>query len=558
MMSQCPNCKRAGAPDARFCDRCGTPLPDSTLISGAHGTSTAFKFGSFLTALSNLSFNYLKAILAAVTVLLVIIIIALSFASSGSLNSFSYLKDNELYYMSLSQSKGKQVSSDLLDGASTIGNLDEYIRISNDGKKIFFVDKYDGSGYDLYYKKTSKLKRDSEKLVSDVNHYDINDKGSLVTYIKDGGDLYQHNLREQSDKIDEDVTSFIASDDGKRIVYLKVDSESSTYAIDVYLSKSGKSGEAVLTGIESIYKISDDLKEIYYTQYNTLYKAKLGKDPEKLATDVSEIINIYDSGECYFVKISDDGVSSLYYFDGKSECMLISDGYYSYEDFASKSPVMVYCSGTSNGDTKEFAFKVAVGDKTFDLENGFSFDLNTEGNELRYLISSSDNTSSYTLYSSKITTKGVSDKKELDTKIYSGHYVSEYKYLYIKNYIPETTTGDIYLNNELVDKNVYCGYINYSETSKMLIYFTDVDDSNNATLKIFKGRKATKVLDDVYMHSLVIAPDGELVFLADYKSGDGTLYICKNRHAKKIDIDISSIVRFSTNEEYDHKIISNM
>lgn len=556
-MAQCPNCKRSGAPDAKFCDRCGTPLPESTHISGAHGTNTAFKFGTFLTALSNMSINYLKTLIALVLVVLVIIIIALSFTSAGSLNSLSYLKDNELYYTTISQVKGKQVSSDLLDGASTIGNLDELVRISNDGKRIFFVDKYDGNGYDLYYKNTGRLKRESEKLVSDINIYDINDKGNLVTYIKDGGDLYQHNLRDQSERIDEDVMTFVVSDNGNNIVYFKVDNEASTYCIDVYQSKGGKTGKSVLTGIESVCKISDDLKSIYYLQYGTFYKATIGKDPEKIADNVSEVVKIYDSGECYYVQRDEEGVSSLYYYNGKSE--LVSNGYYSYEDVADTSPVIIFCADISVNDTKVFAFKVAVKNKTFDIDNGFSFDLNAKGDELRYLVNSDESSqTTYTLYSCDVSKNGVSDKKQIDTEVYSGSFVSEDNYMYFKNYHSETTTGDVYFNDRLVDKNIYCGYINYNDESNSLVYFTDVNETNDATLMIYKGRKSSKVRDDVYMHSLIFAPEGEFAFLADYKNGDGTLYICKNKRAKRVDIDVSSIVRFLTNEEYDQKIITNI
>lgn len=553
-MAVCPNCKRVCARDAKFCDKCGTPLPEIQTFSGAHGTGNLFKFDNILNIASNFVTNYLKIIIASVAVLLVVIIIALSFFSVGSSNSITYLKDDELYYMSVSQTKGKQVTKDLLDGVTAVGNLDTYTRISDNGKYLFFIDEYDGAGYDLYFKQTNKLKKTPQKIISDVNIYDISNKGTKVTYIKDGGDLYQHNLREQSEKIDDNVMNFVVSDTGNRIVYFKVDSESTTYAIDVYLSKSGKKGEPVLTEIENICKISDDLKYIYYTQYGTLYKAVLGSKPEKLATEVGNIINIYDSGECYYTRKAENGSSSLYYLTNKTEPKKICDNYYSFENFAKDSPALVYYANSNADNSNEFKYYLALGDAAYELENGSSFSINDNATEIRYTVASQDNQNTNTLYSASISNKGVSKAIEIDNDIHSSRYLDADKFMYIKNYIAETSIGDIYINDKLVAEKAYCGYTNYCKETKTLLFYTDIDESNNGTLKAFKSRKPYKIRDDVYIHSLITAPGGEILFLTDYKNGDGVLYVCKNRRAKKVDIDVSSIIRFKTNQEYDESI----
>lgn len=558
-MTICHNCRKTLRDGAKFCDNCGVPVAGTPVSAGSHSAPAKGPFASLLSGFTlNLSAKTVKRAVSAVAVILVLIILISVIVPSSDNNSFAYIKDDEMYYSTVSNAKGKQATTDLLDNSTSIGDIDDLVRLSDDGKRLFFIDKYDGSGYDLYFKKTSSLKKASEKITSDVNIYDINDKGTLVTYIKDGGKLYQHNLKEQSDKIDENVMSFVASDNGKRIVYLKVQSGSDTYALDIYLSKSGKAGEKVVTGVESIKYLSKDLKTVYFTNSNELFKVKIGNEPEKISDGIRDVIKVYDSGELYFVKDAGDSTSTLFYYDGKKEPVAIANNFYSSEDYAEDTPALVFYAENSKEGAQSNSYCVAVKDEVSALEYDISsIDMDPAGDEIYFIADADSQSGIGDLYRAKLTGREIKAAEKQDAEVFSGSFVADGKYLYVKNYDSSDSTGEVYLNGKLVGEDVYWQYINYSDENDTLVFFTDVDEKSNATLNVFKGSKAKKVMDDVYMYSLSIVPKGELLFIGDFDNGDGTLYICKNKKAKKVDDEVSSVIRFATNEEFDTKTIAN-
>lgn len=558
-MVKCPKCKRKLRNGAKFCDYCGTSVNNLPASVGTHSAPSNGTLSSLLSFFSlNISTKSFKSVVSAIAVVLVFIILISVIVPNSENNAFAYIKDNELYYSTVSKSKGKQATTDMLNNVSSVGNIEELVRLSSDGKRLFFVDKYDGSGYDLYYKKTSSMKKESEKITSNIKFYDINDKGTLVTYIKDGGKLYQHDLKEQSNKIDEDILTFIASDDGKSILYIKVQAGSDTYALDVYQSESGKTGEKVLSGAESIKYLSKDLKTIYYVSGSALYKVKVGKEPQKISDGIGEVINVYDSGVAYFSKDAGNGTYSLFYYDGKKELTAIADNFHGTVTFAEDYPVLFFHAGNDDNDLTNKSHFLAVKDNVSKLEYDVSsIYVDPDGDNIFFITNFDSQKGTGKLYKAKLTGNGLKSADEVDTEVCSGSFIAEDKYLYVKNYDGSDSTGDVYLNGKLVGEDIYWNYVNYSAEKDTLVYFTDVDESSMAALNVFKGNKSKKILDDVYMYSLSIAPNGELLFIGGFDNGVGTLYVCKNKKAKMIDEKVSSVIRFSTNEEYDDKIIAN-
>lgn len=553
-MITCPNCKNRSRNGARFCDKCGTQFSEVPVSFGSH---SAPGDGGIAAVLSKISVNTVKitAILLVIVVILVVLLSTLT--ASGDNNSFSYIKDNELYYSTAAKAKGKQASTELLDGVASAGDIGDYVRIDNDGKRLFFVDKYDGTGYDLYFKNTSKLKKESVKITSDINVYDINDKGTLVTYIKDGGDLYQHDLNEQSNRIDESVMSFVASDNGKRIIYLKMSEESDSYAVDVYLSKSGKPGDKIASSISDVNYLSDDFKLMYYTKNGSFYKTKVGREPELISDGIGNVIKIYETGEAYYTGLGDSS-THLYYYDGKNKPVLVTDAFYSAEDYATDKPVLIFYSETVTDDSYDYSFYIATEEKSQKLDFDISsVDISSSGKQLYYISEVDPATGAGTLYKASISSGGISEPKKCDTNIYSGYYLSSDKFIYIKNYNATDKVGDVYINDKKIGENIHWGYINYSDRSDILVYFTDVSENNTATLNVYKGGSSKAVSDDTYMYSLTFTPKGEPLFLADFKSDDGILYICKGKKAKKVDVDVSSIISIVTNDDYDMRVLAN-
>jgi hypothetical protein len=475
-------------------------------------------------------------------------------APNSSENSFSYIKGDELYYSTVSKPIGSQATANLTDDASSVSDVNEQIRLSKDGKTLFFVEGYDGFGYDLYYKKTSALKKESNMIASDIISYEMNDKGNLVTYIKHGGDLYHHNLNEKSAKIDENVMSFVASDDGKRVLYAKMCEGAETFSVDIYLSKSGKSGEKIATGISSVKYITKDLETVYYTVGSTFYKLKTGKEPKVISEDVISVVKVYDSGELYFLKRVDDGSNTLYYDSGNNKPVALIEKYYSLNASADNKPVIVFSA--ENSDTKKKLSYYVAAEKTVSKIDYHlsSVDIDNDGKEVYFITNIDSKTGCGDLYKANISNK-IKTPKRVAGDVYDGYYISEGQYIYIKNYNDATSAGEVYLNNKLVGNNIYCDSLNYSKENKTLVYFTDNTKENNASLFIYKSGKSKKISDNVYMSSLIFTPEGELAYLKDYSIGKGTLCICKNKKEKVVTEDVNYVIGFDIANDYDGKMM---
>ena len=77
------------------------------------------------------------------------------------------------------------------------------------------------------------------------------------------------------------------------------------------LKKGSADAEKIVSEVESIIHVSDDLSMILYKKDGSLCRMKNGKDPEKIASDVAEIWVAYDSGECYYTKKEEDTIRYL-------------------------------------------------------------------------------------------------------------------------------------------------------------------------------------------------------------------------------------------------------
>jgi hypothetical protein len=247
--------------------------------------------------------NLPKIIIAAAAVVLVIVLAIvvpkvfskLSSAPKGLL----YLKDNELNYTSLSKIKPKELTDNLYkDGTIDVydaSSLSYVVTLSKNGKRMFYPDKVSDSdeGITLYYRDINS-KKEGEKIDSDITKYWANDAGSKVLYIKGSErDLYMSDLSDK-EKIDDDVTNFYTNSDLSKIIY--INSEGSIYV------KSGKKDREKIDSNSNIINVSANLETVYYLKDGNLYVKKGSKDKEKIASDVTNVLNVYDSGELYFLK----------------------------------------------------------------------------------------------------------------------------------------------------------------------------------------------------------------------------------------------------------------
>ncbi len=336
----CPNCGTQTTSDTAFCPNCGTTLnaeaTPATEAPVAEAAAPAFAIPKV--QLPKLPFNLTKKLIAMVcsgVALVVVVAILFSTIFTGGNGNFAlYIKEKELFYSGLS-GKPFQVTTDLvdMDGVSNgmiASNLDDLVdtQISKDGKTIFFMDKYDGSGATLYVRTINKPKKEAVKIDSNVTSYQITPSGKLVTYKKDGN-LYQHNLKDK-EKIASDVSDFCVSEDGKKLFF--TDDEG-----DLYFKQKGKDKEKLDSEISSLQFVNEKFNTVYYTKEDTLYKKVVGKDKVKIASDVSSVITVYESGEMYFVKDNSEDVTLMDYVEDDmkaADAAMVEPEYPEYPDIS--------------------------------------------------------------------------------------------------------------------------------------------------------------------------------------------------------------------------------
>jgi hypothetical protein len=242
--------------------------------------------------------------LIAAAVILVIIAAAILIPGllkkNKSVNAALYLKDGEINYSSLTGINPKEITDQLSGSSSDTSDFGYYIgysiTFSSDGKRIFYPDRFNDNseGMTIYYQNLNSKTLEGEKIDSEISQYRTNDAGTKIFYIKgEENDLYVSNLKEK-EKLDSNVSAFYVSSDGSKVIYCNDDG-------NIY-EKDGSKDIIKLDSNSSIQYVSEDLTTLYYLKGDTLYLKKGNKDKEKLLTDVTNVVSIYETGEIYYLK----------------------------------------------------------------------------------------------------------------------------------------------------------------------------------------------------------------------------------------------------------------
>ncbi len=251
---------------------------------------------------------------AAIALVLVAVIVLTMFMGSGSSPSYLlYLKEGELMYTDPSDIEPWQVTKRLFNSEASDSEIAQagpgsFVRVSGDGRTIFFADKieaYEG-GFTLYYRTVNNSKKEAEKIDSGVSNYSISESGKSLIYLKKGGNLYYHDLKDK-EKIAGDVSGFLCSADAKNIVY-------ATSEGNFYFKTIGKDKEKIDSAVTLRY-ISEDFKMVYYTKEGSLYKKESGKEREKILSDVKNVISVYETGEIYYTKDDSEEIDLMDYVE---------------------------------------------------------------------------------------------------------------------------------------------------------------------------------------------------------------------------------------------------
>ncbi len=292
-MIKCSACNKELEDGAKFCSGCGT-----SIVIEESDKSEIDKFTEIPHKKSPK-----KAIAISIVVIALILalsILVISFFSEQTDSAYAlYIKDSEMYMTDMLKSQPLQITDNLADDyeKSELEYLIGYSTrpyITADGKMIFYTDNISEEGNTLYYRYFNSEK-EPVKIDSDVSKFEVGKSGRYIIYLDYSGSLYQYDL-ENKNKIANDVVSFYVSKSGEKVMYL-------TEEKNLYIAIRGKDGNVKIdSDVASIRDYDEEYSTVYYMKNTDLYKKTEGKDKEKIASDVSYTISIYDSGEIYYIK----------------------------------------------------------------------------------------------------------------------------------------------------------------------------------------------------------------------------------------------------------------
>lgn len=575
----CPVCGRLLPADALFCDGCGANMgvsPAATEAPGADGKSGKKGKGKAI---------YL--ILAAAVVLCVAVVAVLAFGLMGKggrgTDYAMYIKEKELFYSDLKK-KGEQITDDLVDegdisNADFAGNaysISQYVVRSEDGSKLFYPDMLSekDNGFTLYWNRVDRSGDEAHKIDSDVLEYRVDDKASYVIYRKDGDKLYSYSLKKQDkEKIASDVMGFAASDDGKTVYYVLNDGT-------VYLWTRSGGSERVDSDVHHVEALSEDFRTVYYIKEDNLYQKKIGKDREKIDSDVTRVLRVYDSDHIYYLKDWDELTADMVIVDDKKdedENLQEPSSYFSItpeeqeayeakrrrndlredleeyfeENRYSSLSVLCYYDGRDKEEILEGVMSANVAVKgeavlvaALDQDNMEPKKLSRVEQDDIWIGSAVDEvlreSCVYTLAEGAKTIDLDIDPEE---NIYDCSIDSDgNRILYLTDYDGEKDEGDLYQitvkngkasESELVASDAYAYRFGFTEDS--CLYYEDVKDGEG---DLYIGDES--VAYDVYVYLGVTEDSGDCYYLTDYNSDKqrGTLYRYSGGKSVKIADDV--------------------
>lgn len=540
-MKVCPNCGNSVEESARFCNICGSNLPEAAAQSvpvaaapiapeqvsaapmaapaaqpkkdptatakeiGGKVADSAKKIGGKAADFAKELGPKIKAaipkdlgekvkkvpkkiwmigggVLAALIVL--IIVINVIGGSGMDYNFAMYVnEDNQLSYTKLS-GKGDPVEI-TEEGYSSF-------QMADDSKTIFYLDRDEDGELCLYYRNATKAKKDPVLLESNVSgNFVITPDGSKVYFMKKGN-LYVNNLK-KSEKIESDVDGFLLAADGKKVLYQNDDGE-------LYIWNGKKSVE-VDSDVEDIFYWSEDLKEFYYLKDEDLYLKKGSKEGVKVLSDCTGCA-IDETGKGY--AMNDD--QELYYIDGKKAKEIASD-VTEMETVCQERSVAVY----SADDGEEWYVAVKAKAYQLDVEDVSRIRLSADGKTLYMLLDVKDEHGDLV----KISIGGKPGKvKDVDEDVYYYDlgFTQEGKFYYFKDV--EDGEGTLIFNGKEVDTEVY--YNGYGFMGSKPYYMKEVENGEG-TLYV----KGKEIVEDVIVSSVTYNKDkNTLLFITEWDAAD--------------------------------------
>ncbi|MFA5675291.1 MAG: zinc ribbon domain-containing protein [Christensenellales bacterium] len=480
--------------------------------------------------------------------------------------------------------------------------------VNQNASKVYYVK---GSDRILYVHNLN----DKNKIAEEVARYYINESGSKVIYQTLEGGLYSAESASSYDKvkIDGDSAIVYVSDDLNEIYYLKdgsfyvktgtadkvkIDSDIKE-VIKVYETGEAyylKSVESELSLMDFVYddKAAEDalippLTEPVYPVFDDdepwdEYWAEV----EEYDADYGLYLEQYSQHQ---LKADRDNlrealanekvpqtISTLYYYNG-NEKEAITDSYNSYMTYGENNAVIIYSKYNKTDVSKlnlseisgywevyELAdaamyssgdayIAIKSSETAVEQTSGLQYRINKSGTAVYFIDDYSEERGYGDLYNMPIQGAKVGKPKIYDDDVYLYYWFMDDSdsFVYFKDV--KDSVGDMYVNKNRVDYDVYVYRAGSAVNSDTLVYIVDYNpEKQEGTLKLYDGNKSVKVSDDVYENFYPIN-SSRILYLRDYNinRGKGDAYMYDGTDTrKKIDDDVTSFIPIL---KWDYKVI---
>ena len=546
----CPNCGAANGMNDLFCQQCGMFFGNPADKVGPEPVPGKVRKGKNVWKIAAIA----VAALAVIGFCIVFVprILGGMTTKDKDLDFIMYLKDNELTMARKNKYEplvvGDRVFDDW-DGSISINSyIHEHVQYSPDHQYVFYPQKIDDDGYDLYRKNLGNKKAEEVKIDSGIVRYEVIDNDRLV-YVKDDTDrkLYLYHNGE-ADKIASDVYvwDMRVSSDGKYIMWR--DDDNRLYVQDTSLKSDKVKMES---DVSRIYAVSDNFNTIVYQKEDKLYVMRGMDEKEKIASDVFEayVYDINGSLKIYYMKEGNE--PNISYYD------LIEDDCLSQDQQMAEPRIEDYQRVTYKDSFWGMQESIEVSDSYYEELEKYQ-----QKQERDYLRSSLDSNSlslvEYDIYyyegskgdSNKVMTALMQqDKMTYESAATNTALMCVYNVAYEKIEKPSLSklaNIDYYEIQQKVTKALEEGkqllYIENGETYEIEGYET-TDDSFGTYLNAWANEDKHILYINVY--------DGEenRLYNYDYGKKDASLELITDELMQVVSYDMDEICYFNTDEE---------
>ncbi len=450
-----------------------------------------------------------------------------------------YIKDNNVFMTVYPLGKSVQLTKNVFDISSYQNSLKEYVCLSEDGKKVFYIDEtavgyYGDVSGTLYYKDVDNINGEAVKIAEKVKSFRVlSDKHSdSVAYIAGPSKTLYFSDLQESTEVAPYVDEYEFSPEHEAFFY-------SAYTALFYKEK----GEAAEKIADNVWKF-DVVEEgetcyFYKHEYNplartvTVYKKTVGMSVERITTGVltDDVLSrkiFFETGDAYYIKSVTDKLTMvatdvLCYYDAYSETIISQKP--SGVNTASNTAAAVYLS--------EEKVCLAVYDEVYDItthigsySDDCDFEIATAEDGI-YMIKKNNNAlGTYDLYRIAIEGGVISETELFDGGISKNNSFpvdAVNNLIYFKNlqgtglqeaipYEDQSRYGDLYFNKELIDAAVDVYRVFFNEEHNCLCYFTNWNQAEEkGTLRCYNGEEAVTIADGVSKYQ--ITDDGNVLFV---------------------------------------------